>query len=331
MSDSRQMIDMFTHIVPDKYSKALYSKAKRSIYGQESVEAHHKAADPALMDIGLRLGMLDKYEGMRQVLTIGLPALESVVDPSDAVELAKVANEEMAELVDKYPERFVAAVACLPMNDVDAALREAQRAIETLNMKGVQIHTPCNEKPLDSPEFFPLYEMMMKYDLPIWIHPTRSLSTPDYKGESESKYDLAGSVGWPYETTLAMMRLVLSGILEKYASLKIITHHCGGMVPYFDRRLGGAGGERERSDELPRPRNEYFKMFYADTAMNPSTAALMCGLAFFGAEHLLFGTDFAYGGEQKVEATITSVEQMAISDSDKHQIFEGNARRLLHI
>jgi aminocarboxymuconate-semialdehyde decarboxylase len=104
------------------------------------------------------------------------------------------------------------------------------------------------------------------------------------------------------------------------------------MVPYYAHRLGGAGAGHER-DELPRPRVEYFKMFYADTGVY-TTPAMMCAYAFFGAEHLLFGTDSLRGGdggEYKLGLAVNSVEQMAISDSDKYKIFEGNARRLLHI
>ena len=130
-----------------------------------------------------------------------------------------------------------------------------------------------------------------------------------------------------------MIRLVFSGVLERYPTLKIITHHCGGMVPFFAGRL--CGEAQQQLDEagginvkLSRPKMEYFKMFYADTALSgDSTPALMCGYSFFGPEHVLFGTDLLFGIEKK----ITSVEQMAIPDSDKYQIFEGNAKKLLHI
>jgi aminocarboxymuconate-semialdehyde decarboxylase len=124
-----------------------------------------------------------------------------------------------------------------------------------------------------------------------------------------------------------------------YPSLKIITHHCGAMVPYFAQRLAGIGetlGRKEYGDEpsvsLSRPPMDYFKMFYADTALSGGTLGLMCGYAFFGVNHILCGTDMPYGGEeQRAAKMIASVEQMAIPDSDKYKIFEGNARRLLRI
>jgi predicted TIM-barrel fold metal-dependent hydrolase len=89
--------------------------------------------------------------------------------------MARMANDELAELVIKYPDRFAAGVATLPMNDMDAALREADRAIRGLQLKGVQIFSSINGKPLDLPMFFPLYEKMVGYDLPIWLHPEGGL------------------------------------------------------------------------------------------------------------------------------------------------------------
>ena len=98
---------------------------------------------------------MDKYEGLIQVLTLVSPPVENAVGPEDAVELAKRANDELAELVFKYPDRFVAAIACLPMNDMEAALKEVDRAINELHFRGVQIASDINGKPLDSPEFLP--------------------------------------------------------------------------------------------------------------------------------------------------------------------------------
>ena len=143
----------------------------------------------------------------------------------------------MAELVLKYPDRFLAGVACLPMNDMDAALTETDRAITDLGLKGVLIYTPINDKPLDAPEFIPLYEKMCQYNLPILIHPMRNPDYPDYRTENASKYRVYNTFGWPYETTVAMTRIVFSGILEKYPNLKFVTHHCGGMVPYLAERI----------------------------------------------------------------------------------------------
>jgi len=328
-------IDIFPHILPARYKEALYKVAPPGFHLQNVIDSI-----PTLFDLEYRFRIMDKYEGLVQVLTLSSPPVEQVADPKKAVDLAKLANDEMAELVQKHPDRFVAAVACLPMNNVDAALKEVDRAINDLHFRGVQIFTPINDKPLDSPEFTPLYEKMSRYELPIWIHPHRIADYPDYRTENRSRYMIFSNFGWPYETTVAMTRLVFSGILEKYPNLKIITHHCGGMVPYFEQRIIGAYDHAEilrgarYKQGLTKPPIEYFRMFYHDTAIYGSTPGLMCAYAFCGADHMLFGTDMPYDsefGDRYTRQTIESVQRMDISDLDKKKIFEDNARKLLRL
>jgi predicted TIM-barrel fold metal-dependent hydrolase len=284
---------------------------------------------------------MDKYEPLRQVLTLGRIPVEHVAEPAKAAELARMANDEMAELIQKYPDRFVAGLATLAMNDIDAALRETERTLKDLRFKGAYLHTPVDEKPLDLLEFMPLYEMMSRYDLPIVIHPMRKASHPDYLTEKESKYWIFSLFGWPYDTTSAMARLVCSGIMEKYPNLKIVTHHCGGMVPFYAERIrqftqlmervrDGSQGLRLKKEAI-----DYYKMFYADTAIYGNPSALMCGYTFFGADHLLFGVDFPLGdtelGDRNLRQTINAIEQMDIPDTDKKKIYEDTARSLMRL
>lgn len=326
-------IDVFPHIIPQRYKEALYQKAPSGFFGSAWIDA-----TPTLTNLDARFRIMDQYEGLVQVLTLGSPPLEKVVGPKDAVELSKIANDEMAELVVKYPDRFVAAVACLPMNDVDAALKELDRAIVELRFRGVQIHNPIGDKPMDSPEFLPIYEKMAHYNLPIWVHSLRDITVPDYAGEDSSKFLVFSIYGWPYETTVAMTRLVFSGIFDKYPNLKVITHHSGGMVPYYAGRIAGFYDHNEMQlnfkHQLTKRPLDYYRMFYNDTAIYRNTPALMCCYAFFGAEHMLFGTDMPYDsqfGLRQVREVISSVEEMDISDAEKKLIFEDNARRLLRL
>lgn len=328
-------IDVFPHILPKKYKEALYKIAPPNFYIQDVIETL-----PTLFDLEHRFRIMDKYEGLMQILTLSSPPIEQMADSHKAVDLAKLANDEMAELVFKYPDRFAAAVACLPMNNMDATLKEVDRAINDLKCRGVQINTPINDKPLDSPEFIPLYEKMAQYNLPIWIHPVREVDFADYKTEKRSKYMIFHVFGWPYETAAAMTRFVFSGILEKYPNLKIITHHCGSMVPYLEQRIIGAYDHAEMlrgakyKQGLTKSPIDYFKMFYYDTAIYGSTPGLICAYAFCGADHLLFATDFPYDsqyGERYIRQTIQSIEQMDISDLEKKMIFEDNARKLLRL
>jgi uncharacterized protein len=335
MKDAYQLkIDAYAHIVPPKYREALH-KAAPAMHDAQVLRC------PPLYDLDLRFRIMDKYEPIRQVLTLGRIPVEHVANPAAAAELAIRADDEMAELVNKYRDRFCGALATLAMNNMDAALREAERAIEDLHFKGVYLHTPVDEKPLDAPEFLPLYEMMSKYDLPIVIHPMRKITHPDFLTEKESKYNMFSLFGWPYDTTAAMARLCFSGIMEKYPNLKVVTHHLGGMVPFYAERIRQftmmftSWGEGEFRTQLKREIIDYLRLFYADTAIYGNTAALMCGWEFFGPDHVLFGIDFPLGdienGDRNYRQTINAIERMAISDEDKKKIYEDNARKLMRL
>jgi len=329
-------IDIFSHIFPAKYRDAVM----KVVSSNPELQQRALTFPPDVTDLDARFKYMDKFEGYVHVLTLSEPPVEAIADPERASDLAKAGNDSLAELIVKYPDRFVTAVACLPMNNMDAALKEADRTIKDLKLKGVQIYSNINGKPLDSPEFLPLYEKMEQYDLPIWIHPTRPETFSDYKTEEKSIYRIVGLYGWPYETTVAMARLVCSGILEKYPKLKFITHHCGGILPFLAGRAAELGPkrmlEKGRIAPLTKEPIEYLKMFYGDTAIYGPAAALMCGYSFFGADHMLLGTDMPLGsfsepGIVGVKLAINGINQMDISASDKEKIFSGNARRLLHL
>lgn len=330
-------IDIYSHICPLRYKEAL-----NKVSGASSIKYELKLIEgcSTLYDVEKRFRILDKYD-CTQILTLISPPIEDVAKPEEAVELARIANDSMAELVYEHPEVFIAAVAALPLNDMEATLNEVDRAINELKFRGVQIFTSIQGKPLDSPEFFPLYEKMVSYNLPIWLHPFRVLATPDYPTETESKYKIWSTFGWPYETTAAMTRLIYSGVFERFPALKIVTHHCGGMVPFFADRIQSGYDLIERmrlpgqpKQVLTRSPIEYYRMFYNDTAIAGCTPALMCTYEFFGPEHILFGTDMPMDsqlGFRLVRQIIESIEQMDIPDSDKKKIFEGNARSLLRL
>jgi len=329
-------IDIFAHILPPKYKEALYKIAPSGFYLQDVIETL-----PTLFNLEHRFRIMDKFEDLYHVLTLSSPPIEKITkDPQKALYLAKLANDEMAELVLKYPDRFAAAVASLPLVDIDLSLEEIDRAIKDLKLRGIQIFTPVDDKPLDSPQFLPVYKKMAEYNLPIWIHPVRDVNFPDYRSEKKSKYMIFHVFGWPYETAAAMTRIVFSGILEKYPNLKFITHHCGGMVPYLAERIIGAYDHAEMlrrakyKQGLTKPPIEYFKMFYYDTALYGNTPALMCTYAFCGPQHMLFATDFPYDnqfGERYTRQTIKAIEEMSISEMEKRMIFEENAKKLLQL
>ena len=331
------IIDAYAHISPPGYTEFVRQKYP---------VMYNNMLGPCvpLYDMDERFKIMDAYQGLVQVLTIGpVPPIENFANEQQTVELARMANDEMAELIHKYRDKFVTAIALLPMNNPDEALRETDRAITELGFRGIYVHSNINGKPLDSPEFLPLWEKMAKYNLPIYIHPWRGNDFTDYPVEEVSKYNIASTFGWPYETTVAMARFVFSGILEKHPNLKIVTHHCGGMVPYYQQRIYqhyGMGSIRsgERSAfirTLSKAPLEYFKLFYNDTAIHGNTHALMSAYDLFGADHIVFGADMPLGdyyfGLRSYRQTINAIEAMQITPEEKRKIFVDNALSLLRI
>jgi aminocarboxymuconate-semialdehyde decarboxylase len=331
-------IDVFCHLLPPRFLAARNRMAGGNFGTQY---ARYFEANPGLTSLDIRFRTLDKFPDVRQLLTIAGPNIESITQPHDTVKLARMANDELADLVARFPDRFIAAAACLPMNDIDAALDEADRAIQQLGFRGVEIFTDICGKPVDAPEFFPLYEKMQRYDLPILLHPRRTNITADYEGEPTSKFLIYTNFGWPFETSKAMARLAFGGVLERFPRLKIVTHHAGGMVPFFSKRIELSWdfnrtlmGYQQDGQQLTKTPIEYYRQFYCDTAIQGNTAALMCAFEFFGADHMMFATDSPYDdelGARVYRETIPAVEAMPVSGVDRHKIFEGNARRLFRL
>jgi predicted TIM-barrel fold metal-dependent hydrolase len=306
-------IDIYSHILTERYRAGLLKE--NGALGSEK-----EMANRANGDLQVRLRVMDRFPDTLQVLTMSLPPLDMVVKPRKAVQLAKLANDELAEIVGSHPDKFVAGVACLPLNDMEASLAEIDRAINQLGLKGVQLFARINGEQLGDPRYWPLYEKMAKLDLPIWIHPV-----------SDEIID-ESLFGWPFATSLSMLRLVNAGIFNDFPNIKFITHHCGAMAPYFEGRLKWLHPLQFGRSHQIRNSLEHFRKFYADTATYGSTSALTCGYDFFGAEHLLFGSDAPLGPPSGLTLeTIRSIERMNITDAEKEKIFFQNAMELLRI
>ncbi|MFC2043945.1 amidohydrolase family protein [Chloroflexota bacterium] len=319
------VIDVFCHIIPPRYSTTLEKMATTGKIPPFDNLFLREIQIPGMVDVEARFRLMDNHPEVREVISVTGPFLENVAKPNDAIDLARLVNDEVAELIAKYPDRFIAGVAFLPYNDIEATLREIDRAIKELKLRGIEIGTDVNGKPLDSPEFSPIYKKMEQYNLPVFLHPSKNRLYPDYPEETESKYNLFTNICWPHATSMAMLRLVHSGVLEKHPKLKFITHHAGGTVPYLAKRIEGSDQHK-----LPKPILDYLRLFYTDTAVQGNTPNLMCARAFFGADHLLFGTDFPFGN-QNVMKTLRSIEEMDTPSAEKKGVLEDNARSLLHL
>jgi len=331
-------IDLFNHFFPkpflDRYIETGYA-------GKDMGKRVRNV--PTIADLDARFRVMDEFENYVQFLSLPSPPLEAMASPDETPEMARIANDGLAELVARHSDRFLGFTASLPLDHPDAALREFERAVAQLGARGFQIFTNIDGKPLDSPAFQPLFEEAARRDLPVWMHPARAANFPDYLTEDRSQFEIWWTLGWPYETSAAMARLVFSGIFDRLPNLKIITHHMGGMIPYFEGRVGYGwdklGSRTSDVDyvallhSMPRRPIDYFRLFYADTALFGARSATRCGLDFFGLDHVLFASDvpFEPAPGLYIRETIRCIESLDLTTPQKAQIYEGNALRLLKL
>jgi aminocarboxymuconate-semialdehyde decarboxylase len=328
-------IDAFAHILPPAYARRL--EAITSGAGVSDRILGYRPwihEDPALIDLDARWRSVDPFGDYAQVLTLAVPPVDELGGPGVARDLARSANDEVAELVSKHPDRFAGFSAALPMNDADAAAEELSRAMRELGALGAQLYTNVSGGPLDDRRFGPVFETVSRLGGALWIHPTRSAVWSDYPAESRSKYGIWWSLGWPYETSVCMARLVYSGCFDRYPGLRVIAHHAGAMVPHFSGRLAAPLEDPDRVAIMAGLRAEpmdYFRQFFADTAMFGAPHAIRCAVEFFGTDHVLFGTDMPLGGPTVIADTIADIEALGLPDAETAAIFAGNARRVLRI
>jgi predicted TIM-barrel fold metal-dependent hydrolase len=335
---SYECLDIFCHCLPSAYCQAVHEAANRPLLMFERAQKIR-----VMVDLPARLQMMDQFPGYRQLVSLASPPVE-VLAPEAAEKLAMVANNEMAKMVNESDGRIAGFVATLPLNLPGRCVLEVQRAVQELGANGVQVFTSVLGQPLDDPEFEPLFRAMHELDLPILLHPTRAMTTPDYPSEQYSKFDLWWALGWPYETTLAMVRLAMSGIFDRFPNLKIIAHHVGGFLPMLEGRLGPGmellgtrnppGTEAYVDTRLQESVLSACKKFYADTASFGSQSAIEAGQAFFGYDRLLFATDMPFDpgqGPDYIRSTLNAIGSMDLNERERQAIFTENARSLFRL
>lgn len=331
-------IDIFNHIWPKPFFDRLVKEL-----GTMSDMTKRSGDVPMMTDLDRRFEVMDMFgEEYQQVLSLASPPLEKFAGPQGALELSQIGSDSMAELCQKYPDRFPAFIGTAPMNNPDALIEECRRAIDDLGAAGMQIFTNISGKPVDLPEYAPFFDYMAKAGKPIWLHPARAQNFSDYESESRSEYEIWWTLGWPYESSAAMARMVFSGMFDKYPGLKVITHHAGGMIPYFEGRVGPGWDQlgKRTSDRdltgvlkaLKRPHLDYFKEFYADTASFGSRKAIEHAIEFFGEDRVVFASDAPFdpeGGPMYIRETLRILDALDVTEEVRHKLYHGNAEKLL--
>ena len=267
---------------------------------------------------------IEPYGDYAQVLVLAVPPLEEVGPPEVSAEFARIANDEMAELVQRFGDRFAGFAAALPLSDVELALRELDRTLAQLGALGAQLYTNVLGTALDEPRFEPLLTRLQDAGRAVWLHPTRSAAWADYPAESRSDFGLWWSLGLPLRNR------------RRPCTPRLFRAHGASPAPARDRaprwRHGAAllrplvmgPGYRQVKDRLNLLLLDYFRRFHVDTALFGAPHAVRCVLEFFGRRHVLFGTDMPLGPSNSVEATIADIDSAGLSREDMAAVYSGN-------
>ena len=323
------IVDFHNHYYPPRYLDAL--REGPSHYTVTTDEhgnpVLHSPGDrnyivPGHRDLDAREAALDAAGVDRQVITFTAPGT-LVEDPKRSVELARLANDCLAEVRTERGHRF-RPLATLPLNDARASTAEFIRVTEHLNFPGVMLFSNANGVPLADERFWPLYERASDVGAVCYIHPTYPVGV-----EAMEAFWLMPLVGFLMDTTLAAAHLVFAGVPERFPGIRWVLAHLGGGIPYLAERLDrGFAAFEECRRHIDRPPSTYLKSFYYDT-VNFDPEALRLALAFAGPGHLLAGSDYPHliGS---LDGMRNSLMNLPISDADREAILGGNAARLLN-
>src|SRR5579875_519401 len=279
------------------------------------------------------------------------------LDDRELLRFSRLVNDECARFQNESNGRIFALGSAPLAKSKESMAEEMRRAVSDLGLRGFMVLSNVGGEPIDS--FASFWEEAERLDAVVYIHPANS-GTKQIR-PYEFDFDLMHVFGWPYETTTMLSRLVFSGVMKNHPRLKVISHHMGGMVPFYWGRIGetyrqkpkqfakSESGEMEGKRildfgaraadalahaSLDRPVLDYFRMFYYDTAVGGSSAAIRCGYEVLGADRLVFGTDYPWGpegGKKRLELYPKAVREACPSKEDQDKIFAHNMAKLLKI
>ena len=323
-------IDVHNHFYPKAYMEELskgggYARVERDAQGRLLIhyEGDYNIVVGPHIDIEERLKAMDRCGIEMHVLTLTTPSVEREV-PEKGVKLAELANDGFSQVVEKYPERFQ-AFAALPLQVPEAAAEELERAVKELGLRGGTLMTNVDGKPLDLDEFMPVYEKAVELDVPLFLHPTSPINS-----KAMEDYRLVPILGFGVDTSLAVLRLVFSGVLKKLPRLKLIASHLGGVYPYLRGRIEiGFEAYPECKVNIDEPPSTYLKKIWMDSIIYDEDV-LMSTLAYSGAEKIVLGSDHPHQIGDMANA-VGRIERLDISDEDKERILWKNAAELLKL
>ncbi|HWO43235.1 MAG TPA: amidohydrolase family protein [Candidatus Eisenbacteria bacterium] len=323
-------IDFHAHFYPEEYLKRLEAstgdvRIEKNEKGEKiilSMGARAGPVTPDFFDIEVRLDKIKEHRVDMQVLSSPHPGVDRF-SPEESAEMSRLINNGLAQAAKKYPEHFQ-GLAMLPLIDTRLALKELDRAVLELGLKGISILTNVAGKTLDSDFLLPVYARAQALGIPIFIHPTTPLGA-----QVMQEWRLAIILGFEFDIMLSATRLAYSGILERFPELNFVVSHLGAGLPFLAGRIDRGYHDPTCGIKTKKPTSAYLKDLYCDT-VSFYQPALMMAYEFYGPERMVLGSDFPLLiGD--LPGAVPSVEEMDIPEEDKQKILGENVKRLLKL
>ncbi|MXX83611.1 MAG: amidohydrolase [Chloroflexi bacterium] len=321
------VIDCQSHIFPRGYAELLL-KNRGSVqttggdgvylidYGVQRFRLSLDDYSPAR-----KLADMDRCGVDMSLLSVNIPSPD-LLDAELAVAGARICNEAVAGLCARHPQRF-AGIASLPLDNVPAAIDELRRATHELGLRGVFTPSHINGAPLDDPRFEPLYAECAALGVPLVLHP----NVPTW-GQAIQAHSMIPMFGFMVDTSIAMLRLILGGVMERHPQLTVVHPHAGGVLPYvMGRVIEQTEVKRRGREHITQSPRETYRRVYLDTVA-PDALALQFAFAFAGADRLLFGSDHPW---VSIDVMLEHARSIECSATDKRKILAENAQKLFGI
>jgi aminocarboxymuconate-semialdehyde decarboxylase len=316
-------IDCQSHLlIPDVVDFMKKRKADPSVYEKDGflwikMGDWHRRILPNHMDIQAKIAAMDANDINITALSINDPGPEWFGE--DGPEVANLMNNFIAGVTKKYPERFT-GLCVLPLQDSDASEKELNRCITELGLRGILLYTNLTGSWPDEPQFRWLYSKAVEFDVPVLLHPAKPTTTEQVKG-----YNLTSLMGNMFENTIALARIIASGLLDEHSGLKLICPHLGGTLPYIAGRFDHQVTVLKRSNQnLKLKPSEYLRKIYFDI-VSPLPQAIKFAVEFMGVDRLLFGSDHPWVDPKLI---IECLKSLNLPREDEEKILGENARKL---
>jgi predicted TIM-barrel fold metal-dependent hydrolase len=275
---------------------------------------------PLYLDVGAKLATMDAAGIALTALSINDPGPEWF--GADGPAVARMLNDFIAGVVRQHPARFF-GLCVLPLQDVRASLVELDRCVRSLGLKGILLYTNLAGRFPDEPEFRPLFARAVELDIPVLLHPAKPITIEFVKG-----YEMTSTLGNMFDNTIALTRLLMSGILDEFPQLKLVCPHLGGALPYIVGRLDHQVNVLKRGPRhLTRAPSEYLRNIWLDV-VSPLPLAVKFGHDFMGPDRLLFSSDHPWVEPALI---IDTVRAAGLSGPAEEKIFSLNARKLFRL